>query len=154
MREVDEVIGEYSGHSRNVLEFCRVMKRLVDTAKLPGFSTESWAPLGGLIAVDEFERIGNFKETMNWAQYSRFLTDWARTSDWRCVFKRITEVGNLVFVELEEHSRIGSSSNVVNSMTLYEFDRAGKIRHLDVYLQMALPDSEMLKTYAGAKASV
>jgi hypothetical protein len=30
---------------------------------------------------------------------------------------------------------VGENVNVVNSLTVFEFDDDGKIRHLDVYLQ-------------------
>lgn len=149
MREVSEVIGEYQGLSRAVLEYSQLMKQLVDSAKSPGFSVESWAPLAALVATDRFERVGNFKEVMNWNEYIHFLTDWAAASEWECSFKRITEKQNLVFLELEERSRIGEHSSVVNSVSVYEFDSAGKIRHLDIYLQMALPSGDMLKSYEG-----
>ena len=78
-----------------------------------------------------------------------FLTGWAMSSDWECSFKRITEVGNVVFLELEERSKIGDFKSVVNSMSVYEFDAGGKIHHIDVYLQMELPDPDMLKSYEG-----
>ena len=39
-------------------------------------------------------------------------------------------------------------SNSVNSVSVYEFNAAGKITHVDVYLQMALPDPEMLASYS------
>ena len=46
-------------------------------------------------------------------------------------------------------SGVGGFSSVVNSVSVYEFDDAGKIAHLDIYLQMEMPDPEMLKSYAG-----
>jgi hypothetical protein len=42
---------------------------------------------------------------------------------------------------------------VVNSLSVYEFNDAGKIRHIDVYLQMALPDPDMLKGHEGVELS-
>lgn len=66
LRELDEVVGEYAGLSRKVLEYSQIMKRLVDRAKQPGFTEQSWAPLGELVAGDDFERVGNFKEVRNW----------------------------------------------------------------------------------------
>lgn len=71
---IDECIGEYTGRARTVLQYGIVTKRLVDEAKAPGFSVDSWGPLAELVAVDEFERIGPFKETMNWPDYVAFLT--------------------------------------------------------------------------------
>jgi hypothetical protein len=153
LREVGEVAGGHTGLSRKVLEYSLLMKRLVDGAKQPGFSVESWAPLAELVAVDEFERVGNFKEVMNWREYVAFLTKWATSSEWECSFKRITETQNVVFLELEERSSVGGFTSVVNSVSVYEFDAAGKIRHLDIYLQMALPESAMPKSYEGARIS-
>lgn len=149
LKEVSDVIGGYTGHSRTVLEYSLLMKRLVDEAKQPGFSAASWAPLAELLAVDEFERVGNFKEVMNWQDYVGFLTNWAVSSEWECSFKRVTESGGVVFLELEERSKTGEYRSVVNSMSVYEFNAAGKIRHIDIYLQMELPPLEMLKSYEG-----
>lgn len=143
LRDVSEVVEEHDGLSRRVLDYSLLMKRLVDSAKEPGFSVESWAPLAELVAVDEFDRVGPFKDVMSWDEYVRFLTDWATSSEWDCSFKRITETPDLVFLELEEHSKIGDFESVVNSVSVYEFNDAGKLRHLDVYLQMELPGGGM-----------
>lgn len=149
MRDVDDIINDYSGLSRKVLDYAVITKGLVDEAKKPGFTVDSWAPLAELIDTETFVRVGNFKEVMNWQEYVNFLTNWASASQWECSFKRITEVGNVVFLELEERSRIGDFANSVNSASVYEFNPAGKITHIDVYLQMALPDPELLAGYSG-----
>lgn len=149
LQEISDAAGGYSGLSRTVLEYSLLMKQLVDRAKQPGFTADSWAPLAKFVATDEFERVGNFKEVMNWNQYVAFLTGWATTSDWEGSFKRITEKPGLVILELEERSKVGAFSSVVNSVSIYEFNDAGKLRHLDIYLQMAMPDPEMLASYAG-----
>ncbi len=147
MKDVDEVIGQYAGLSRKVLEYSQTMKRLVDQAKQPGFTARSWAPLTALVAVDEFVRVGNFMETMRWPEYVEFLTKWATASAWECSFKRITESDGVVFLELEERSKIAGHSSVANSATVYEFNAAGKLKHLDIYLQMPPLSPEMLKAY-------
>jgi hypothetical protein len=147
LREMSEVVGGYTGYSRKVLEFALLMKRLVDEAKRPGFSASSWAPLAALVAVDEFERVGNFLEVMRWPDYVAFLSKWATSSEWECSFKRVTDKDRVVFLELEERSKVGGYRSVVNSMSVYEFNDAGKLRHLDIYLQMKMPDPEMLKAY-------
>ncbi len=153
LREITEVLEEHTGLARKVLEYSLVTKRLVDAAKQPGFSTESWAPLAELVAVAEFSRVGPFKEEMDWKEYVDFLTAWATSSEWECSFKRITESHGLVFLELEERSKVGDYSNVVNSVSVYEFDDEGGIRHIDVYLQMALPEGDMLKAYDDVQIS-
>ena len=116
-------------------------------AKKPGFSVASWAPLAEFVDVDAFERVGNFKEVMSWTDYVGFLTNWATTSEWEGSFKRVTEHDNVVFLELEERSRVGPHSSVVNSVSVYEFNAAGKLKHLDIYLQMEPMPAEMMKAY-------
>lgn len=147
LQEVDDVIKNYQGVSRKVLDYSLLMKRMVGLAKQPGFSAGSWKPLEDMVDVDNFVRVGNFKEVMNWQDYVGFLTSWASSAEWECSFKRITETGNTVFLELEERSRYGEFRSVVNSVSVYEFNRAGKICHLDIYLQMELPQPEMLQSY-------
>lgn len=139
MKDIGDVIDGYSGNSRKVLEYGLLMKRMVDEAKQPGFSAASWDVLRDLIAADDFVRVGNFKETQDFAAYVDFLTAWAPAAEWECSFKHITEVDGRVFLELEERSRMGDFSSVVNSMSVYEFGADGRIHHLDVYLQMPLP---------------
>ena len=144
LRQVEEVIGDHAGKAHTVLTYCLIVNRMMDAAKQPGFDRTNWAPLGELLDLDNFSRIGNFKETMNWEQYLDFLTPWAMSSEWECSFKRITEQGNTVFLELEERAKVGDFSNVVNSMSVYEFNSAGKIYHVDVYLQMESLSPEMM----------
>lgn len=139
MTTIDDVIDQRTGRARAVLDYSRIMHRLVKEAKAPGFSTANWAPLAELIATDEFVRIGPFKDAMNWTEYVEFLTGWATSSDWDCSFKRITETPEVTFLELEERSQIGDFSSVVNSTSVYEFNADNKIRFIAVYLQMELP---------------
>lgn len=146
--DVDAVIAGYTGLSRKVLDYCQIVKQMVDTtSKQPGFSAASWAPLAELVDVENFQRIGNFKEEMDWPAYIDFLTGWASGSEWECSFKRITEHDNVVFLELEERTKMGDFEAAVNSFSVYEFNADGKMKHIDVYLQMGLPDPEMLKNY-------
>lgn len=152
-RDISDVIDDHVGRSRSVLEYGLVTKSLLDEAKKPGFSVDSWAPLAELVETGEFKRVGAFKEVMDWSAYVDFLTNWATSSEWECSLRRITETPCAVFLELEERSRIGEFSNVVNSLSVYEFSAAGKIRHLDLYLQMELPPAEMLKSFEGVKIS-
>jgi hypothetical protein len=152
-QNVEEVIGSHTGRARTVLEYSLVIKRLVDEAKKPGFTVDSWAPLAELVTVDEFERVGAFQEVMKWPDYVDFLTNWAKSSMWECSFKRITETADLVFLELEERSAVGDFTSVVNSLSVYKFNDAGKIMHIDLYLQMALPNTDMLKSFEGVQIS-
>jgi len=118
-----------------VIEFDRVISRLVPAAKEPGFTQSDWAPLAELVAVDDFERVGIWREVMNWQEYTDFLTKWAASKGFETILRRITEVPPLVFYEVEERHVKGDAITVVNSMSVFEFDEVDKIRHLDVYLQ-------------------
>ena len=145
--EVGAVVEQHTGLARVVLEYSLTMKRLVDAAKQPGFGVDDWAPLAEMVAVDDFERVGNFKEVMRWPQYVEFLTKWATSSHWECSFKRVTEHDGVVLLELEERSGTGQDMGSVNSVSVYEFDGSGKIRHLDIYLQMPMPGGAMPAAY-------
>ncbi len=153
MTTIDDVIGETSGRSRVVLDYSQTMSRLVKKAKDPGFSVDSWAPLVELIAVEEFVRIGPFKEVMNWDEYAAFLTNWAVSADWDCSFQRITETADLVFLELEERSRMGDFNSVVNTVSVYEFNADDKIHRIAVYLQMELPNTARVPNFESAGAA-
>jgi hypothetical protein len=146
LSDVRDVIDSYTGRARTVLEYSIVVKRLVDEAKKPGFTVDSWAPLGELVAVEKFERVGPFKDVMQWPNYVAFLTDWATSSEWECSFKRITETEDLVFLELEERSTVNGYTSSVNSISVYDFDHTGKITHVEVYLQMVLPNTDVPKS--------
>jgi hypothetical protein len=151
MSDIDAVYDSYTGVARTVLQYGRIVEQLVREAKAPGFGTDGWAPLAELVDTDAFVRVGNFKEVMDWAEYTTFLTSWASSAQWDCSFKRITETEGVVFLELEERSQVGNYSSVVNSMSVYEFNDAGKIVHIDVYLQMELPSPELLAGYDGVE---
>lgn len=123
--------------SRKVLQYGDIIERIVKAAKEPGFSAEAgWAELEALMDTAEFERVGNDKARMGWPVYRDLLTKWATTTDFWSEFHRISEAGNCVFLELTEHNTPrGGGESVVNSLSLYEFDEAGKLVHLDIYLQ-------------------
>lgn len=151
MRDIAEAAQECTGLSRTVLRYSLEMKRMVDRAKQPGFSVDSWGELAAYVDTARFIRVGNFKEVMNWDEYIGFLTGWAAHSEWDGSFKRVTENGSTVLLELEERSRAGDYTSVVNSVSVYEFNGAGKLCHLDIYLQIPMPDPEMLAGYKDIK---
>jgi hypothetical protein len=140
--------------SKIVLDYGRIMKRIIDhDSKQPGFNVHGWAELEAMVNAREFERVGNFLEVVNWDEYAEMLANWAISSQWECSFKRITEVGRLVFQELEERSKVGDQRSTVNSVSVYEFDENDKITHLDIYLQMKPAEIEMARAGGWAEAS-
>ncbi len=139
MENIEDVLDDHTGLSRAVLEYTLEMKRTVDRAKLDGFDRDSWATLARFVDVESFERVGPFKDHMTWPEYVEFLTSWAPGRYWECSLRSITDVGDRVFVELEERNVPGDSTSAANSLSVYEFDDDGRLRHLAVYLQMAMP---------------
>ena len=120
--------------TRRVLEYDHAMKRAVAEAG----GARDWAPLAELVALDDFERVGTFLEVQNWNQYTDMLTRWASaTESFETTVRRMSEFGSLVYYEIEERHVRGDNVNVINSMTVFEFDAHDKIRRLNVYLQQA-----------------
>lgn len=129
------VTGEYA---RKVLAYTDCIKRTVDAAKQPGFDESGWDELASLLDTARFERVGNDKVAMGWDVYRGLLTMWGTTTDFWSEFRRVSEAGDRVFLELTEHNTPrGGAESVVNSCTVYQFDGAGKLVHLDIYLQHA-----------------
>ncbi len=95
-------------------------------------------PLADFVALDDFERVGTFLEVQDWNQYTEMLNRWASaTESFETTVRRISEFGALVYYEIEERHVRGDNVNVINSMTVFEFDAHDKIRRLNVYLQQA-----------------
>ncbi len=64
------------------------------------------------------------------------LTRWASaTESFETIVRRISELGALVYYEIEERHFRGDTVNVINSLTVFEFDTNDRIRGLYVYLQ-------------------
>ena len=124
--------------SRKALAYGEAIERAVAAAKQPGFGEDGWAEVEAMIDVAAFERVGNFMERQNWPEYRAMLTQWGTTTAFWSKFRRISETGDLVFLELEEHNTpAGGAETVVNSLSLYEFGDAGKLVRLHIYLQHA-----------------
>jgi hypothetical protein len=127
--------------SEVVLAYEAAMRAIVASVVRSGAGPDSaaidWSPLAEFVAVGEFERVGTWMEVSDWTRYTDFLTRWASASaGFETVIRRVCEVPKLVYLEVEEHhARPGGATDVVNSLSVYEFTDEGKIRHLDVYLQ-------------------
>ena len=130
---MDRSASESSGPlTQRVFEYDRAMQRLVAEVGDPA----DWAPLTEFVAVQDFERVGTFLEVQNWNEYTEMLTRWASaTESFETTVRRISETGALVYYEIEERHFRGDNVNVINSMTVFEFDANDKIRRLNVYLQ-------------------
>lgn len=133
--------------ARRVLDFLSVMDRVLEMPKDPPVTAEAWAPLGELIDRDKFHRVGNFGESVNWAEYTDLLVRWANFSWWKGYIWRLRELPasegkpGLVYLESEERSnrehpvRDDGDYETLDSIAVYQFDDAGLITALHVYDQ-------------------
>lgn len=135
MSKHDTEVNDVGPLSAKVLEYTRIIKDLVDRSKKPGAGRDDWASLSELVAIDQFRRVGIYREEMTWEGYLDFMVPWAASKDFDSIVRRITESGNLVFFEIEEHHTKDGEVAVVNSMNVFEFNEAERICRLDVYLQ-------------------
>jgi hypothetical protein len=127
---------EYGPLTKTVIEYHDTVRALVFTAKTP----QDWAPLGQFLAIDEFKRIGPFLDVQDWPQYAEMVNGWAQgVRSFETTVRRISELSQRVYFEVEERHLYGEDWLVVNSMSVFEFNAGGKVRHLDVYLQQQPP---------------
>ena len=135
---LDEALGLAKGPlSRLVLQYSFVMRDLVVQAKDPAFTASDWAPLAEYVAIDEFERIGNFRERVSWSQYDDLLTMWGKVTEWDFTVERVTEGDGYAILELEESAKYLDREEIYSSVSVYEFNSANKLRKLKIYLSKA-----------------
>lgn len=94
-----------------------------------------WEPFKAIVATDSFTRVGAYQEVMDWKGYTDFVSEWAGQTEFESTIFRISEVGNVVFKQIEERHRRGDEFIRKNVLAVYEFDEDTKLRHLDIYEQ-------------------
>jgi hypothetical protein len=128
----------YQGLSRKVLQYSEHFLRIVNRIKQPGFSNSDWEPLEALVDVAGFRRQGVFltnrAEVSSWPQYKQMINQYGGMTEWEGTLRRITEVPGLVYLELEERNTTKGVTDISNTVTIYEFNSAGKLSKLDVYV--------------------
>jgi hypothetical protein len=127
---------DYGILAKKVIEYQDTVRNLVPTVKSP----DDWAPLGEFLAIDEFERVGPFLDVQDWPQYAETVNGWAQgVQSFETTVRRVCELPQRVYFEVEERHLYGDDWLVVNSMNVFEFNEDGKVRRLDVYLQSPPP---------------
>jgi hypothetical protein len=86
----------------------------------------------------KFERVSVFvgarAEVIGWGTYKSYVTKYAGHPLREGTLRHITENGPRVIMELEERNSMNGVTDVSNTVTIYDFDEAGKLVHLDVYV--------------------
>ena len=136
--------GGYGALAAKVLDWLEIMEGIVNRPKQPEITVEDWNPLAAMIDLANFDRIGNYGEQIQWADYVKLLVMWANSSWWQGRIWRMWEVPGFAFCETEERSshvgpvREGGPYNALNSFCVYEFDDQGRVRHIYIYDQRPL----------------
>lgn len=128
----------FTGLTARTLEYSEAFVALVEIAKSRPLTDADWAGFERLVDVASFERVGVFlgpvAEVIDWPTYRRYITQYAAATRWEGTLRHVTEQGNRVILELEERNAHGDMVDVSNTVTIYEFDDLGRVRHLDVYV--------------------
>lgn len=91
-----------------------------------------------LVDIDGFERVGVFgtpiAQRFGWATYRVFVACFAGHTEWEATLRHISEDGGRVIPELPERTPRDGAAHEVNTVTIYDFDHSGRLRHLEVYV--------------------
>lgn len=129
---------DFTGLSQSVIAYSEAFTRLVGKAKAGALIDADWGEIEALVNVSAFVREGVFlgpqAEVIDWPTYRSYVTQYGGYTDWEGTLRRITEMPGRVILELEERNTRGGMTHVSNTVTVYEFDDAGKLQHLEVYV--------------------
>ena len=128
---------EFTGLARKVIEYNARFEALVDKAK-DGLTEADWAPIEELVDTENFERLGTFlgpsAETSSWTHYKALVSQYAGDTSWDGKLRRITETDSFVVQELQEYNSREGTTDVSNTVTIFEFNEAQLIERLEVYV--------------------
>ncbi|MEW9855132.1 hypothetical protein [Novosphingobium sp. M1R2S20] len=129
---------EFNGLTRKVIEYSEAFAALVEKAKNGPLTEADWQPIERLVNVDAYKRVGVFlgpqAEVIDWPTYRHYVSQYAAGSSWEGTLRHVTEQPGRVILELEERNSRDGLTDVSNTVTIYEFDQAEKLRQLDVYV--------------------
>jgi hypothetical protein len=128
----------FTGLSRKVIQYCNGFKALADKIRDRSVTEADWSVIEELVDVQSFRRMGVFLtdriETSTWQQYRQLISQYGGMTVWEGRVRRITETPGLVFLELQERNTREGTTDVSNTLTIYEFNPQGKLCKLDVYV--------------------
>jgi hypothetical protein len=118
-----------SANARRAVDYGDKMAAIVNRE-----SDDSFDCLLDLIDADRFVRRGNERTEMDWPTYRAMLEQWAEHSgNYEKTLHLASEAGNRVFLDLDERATARDGSvGALRSLSIYEFDEAGKIVAVDV----------------------
>lgn len=96
---------------------------------LDAVAAADWDALAPLVTVGGFLLVGRAKQELDWPATLAATRTWARNAAFTYELLRIEEVGQVVFVEIAERT----ATEVLNTLTVFEFDGAGLLRRMDCF---------------------
>lgn len=128
----------FTGLSRKVLQYSEAFALLMKTAHARPLTEADWAPVERIVDTKTFRRVGVFTssqaEEIGWPQYKTYISRYGAGSTWEGTLRHITEKPGRVIMELEERTGPTGPTGAANTVTIYEFNKAGKLARLDVYV--------------------
>ena len=129
---------DFTGLSRKVIAYSEAFQEVIGKAKASAITDADWAPFETIVDPARFERVGTFltpqSEVIGWDKYKHYISQFGGATDWEGTLRHITEQDNRVILELEERNTRAGETDVSNTVTIYEFDDAERLVHLDVYV--------------------
>ena len=129
---------DFTGLTRTVIAYSEAFTAIADKARAGTLGDADWAEMERLVDVENFVREGVFlgpvAEVIDWLTYRHYVTQYGGHTAWEGTLRHVTEQGDRVILELEERNTRGGMTHVSNTVTVYEFNAEGKLRHLDVYV--------------------
>lgn len=112
------------------------------SAIVNGETGETWdEALLPLIDPARFVRRGNERAELDWPAYRGLLDQWvAHGGTYAKTLHRASEVGNLVYLDMDERSdHADGSVGTLRSISIYEFDESDRIVGVDVIMGFTQP---------------
>ncbi len=129
---------DYTGLTRKVLQYSEAFSIVIEKARTGALTDTDWEPFEQLVDTAGYVREGVFlgpqAEVIDWTTYKRYITQYGGFTLWEGTLRHVTESPNRVILELEERNTSNGVTHVSNTVTVYEFNEAGKLHHLDVYV--------------------
>lgn len=128
----------YTGLTRRVLQYSEAFTNVIAKAKAGTLREADWKPFEELVDTVAYVRQGVFlgpkAEILDWQTYKGYIARYGAFTTWEGTLRHVTETSARVILELEERNAHDGVIDVANTVTIYDFDEAGKIHHLDVYV--------------------
>jgi hypothetical protein len=125
---------EPGSRSAKAVAYMDFVKGKAPRTARPDWTFACWDEMAELVDTEKFVRVGKHGEAMSWSD-AVALMDRHTAMPHDYTLRAATEVGDKVFLEMEEWLDHGGQTMRFNSVYIYTFNRADKIVRLEFYMQ-------------------